>query len=628
VRLRTPLVLIFFPAACLFSQENPDSLYRNILFKRDRSDLSVIQVDKAIALENQRIPLNSNRIAELYFYRGGLLQFEKRLEEAIEAYTRSLNLPGEKWTADSARFNRGLVYDALGSSKAGSRGQERLAASQLYWFGANDGLESHPAEFDAAEQDYSAVNSLAAREKLLRLHLIMGKISEAAAGFRGLQEDGNGSLQTRLKAYEILLCEANEDFQSADRFDAELSAEERKQLAPLLDDVRSNRLQRTIRFDWIDRTAHETDVSLSSTNSTVESGPYSVMDLRFVTKRLMFEGADGGFLVSSDAGAFGLVNGGRGGYGMDLDILGTFLNGTQSLPGGGFLLGFESFGGPGKRILKTGGETVSEKSGSRFGFSVNGGIRQKLFAFAGFTQRSAWLKGLSDGLSAADAMLDSLGIRTAVVRRTRGVYGMGSAGTGWWPGKTHSVTSDLTAGFKTHLSRNLTFGAAYSRLTSDVTDHFELTVDDMSATYAHRIFVSERIHLIRLDSEIRFAAGGFRFTAGGGHAFECSSGIRFNSRSAQVVQSVPGADGIHPVLLGNHGQRLAGAGLSAVKDATGYLPSVSTAYFRTSYSNLTFSAESAVNGLRARNREIRFRLEFQPGRRTLTQCLHDLAPWR
>jgi hypothetical protein len=205
---------------------------------------------------------------------------------------------------------------------------------------------------------------------------------------------------------------------------------------------------------------------------------------------------------------------------------------------------------------------------------------------------------------------------------------MGSAGTGWWPGKTRTAGSDLTIGFNTAWSRNASIGAAYSRLSSDLTDHQELTLDDPGVTYAHRIFVSERIHLIRLNSEIRFAAAGLRFSAGGGYSFECGRTIRFNARSSQVVRSVPDAGGIHAVLIGDPGTRLAGAELADARDVTGYMPSASTAYVRAAFRNIHLSAEYRVNGLRAGNREVLFRIGFRPGRKTLTQCLHDLAPWR
>ena len=106
--------------------------------------------------------------------------------------------------------------------------------------------------------------------------------------------------------------------------------------------------------------------------------------------------------------------------------------------------------------------------GSRFGFNLNGGYRQKLFAFAEYGQSGSWLNGVSDRLSVSGGMLDTLGIDPPAIRRTSGVYGMGSAGTGWWPGKTHAVVSDLGLGVNARLSRNFSFGAAYSRLTSEV----------------------------------------------------------------------------------------------------------------------------------------------------------------
>lgn len=631
MRLRPFLFFAILWTACLTGQENADSLYRSILPKRERGDLSIILIDKAIAFENQRIPADPNRLAELFLYRGELLQQEKRNDEAISAFTSCLDRASKKWISDDAHFRRALVYDAVGLLKARRNAEERLAASQLYWFGKNDERDSSPPEFEKAEEDYRAVDNLKAVERLIRLFLITGKLPEAAAAFRGLCDNrpqNDDALAVRLKAYEILLCEANEDFAAAERLSAGLNPENRKLADPLLDEIGSNRLEKTIRFSWVDRTAHETSAALSTTTASVESKSIPAMDLRWITKRLLFEGQGGGFLASGRAAASGAANDGRSGFGIGMDVLGTILNGDWSAPGGGFLFDTESFGGSGKRILKPEGGFVSRTSGTRFGFNLNGGYRQKLFAFMTYAQSGAWLNGVSDRLSVSGRMLKTLGIDAAGIHRTLGVYGMGSAGTGWWPGETHAVVSDLGFGVNARLSRNFSFGAAYSRLTSEVMDHDELTVNGKNATYAHRIFVSERIHLVRLDAEIQFGVSGLRFRLGGRHSFECSSRMLFNNRSAQVVKSVPGAGGIHEMLLSDQGSPLNSDETAFVRSITGYVPDVSRVVFSLIASNFVLSAESAVSGLRARNREIRFRLGVQSAGKILSHCLHDLAPWR
>jgi hypothetical protein len=618
-------------AVCSYGQENADSLYRSILPKRERGDLSIILVDKAIAFESQKIPADQYRMAELFLYRGELLQQEKRTDEAISAFTSCLNRPCMKRVSDEAHYGRALAYDARGSAKARRNAEERLAASLLFWFGKNEEQAVLPAEFERAEEDYRAVDSLKAGEGLLRLHLITGDIPAAAAAFRGLSDNlprTDDGLAVRLKAYEILLCEANEDFAAAERLAGSLSPESRKLADPLLDEIRSNRMEKILRFNWVDRTARESGVFLSVANSSVESRPVPAMEVQWVSKRLLFEGRDGGFLVSERAAASGAFNGGRSGAAISADIIGTMLNGDWSLPGGGFQFDRESSGGSGRRILKREGGFISMTRGTRFAFNLNGGYRQKLFAFAGYGQRDSWLNGMSDSLSVSGAMLDSLGIPSAAIRRTSGVYGMGSAGTGWWPGKTHAVVSDLGLGVSARLSGNFSFGAAYSRLTSEVADHDELTVDGMDATYAHRIFASERIHLLSLDAAVQFRISGLRFRLGGKHSFECSSRMLHNSRSAQVVRSDPGAGGIHAVLLADPGSPLNGGETAFVKTVTGYVPDATCVTFSVSSSNLVLSAESAFSGLRGRSREIRFRLGVQSAGKILSQCLHDLAPWR
>lgn len=631
MHIRSFLFLGILWTACLYGQENADSLYRSILPKRERGDLSIILVDKAIAFESQKNPADPNRLAELFLYRGELLQQEKRTDEAISAFTSCLNRPCMKWISDEAHFRRALLYDALGSAKARRNAEERLAASQLFWFGKNDEQDASPSEFERAEEDYRAVDNLKAGERLIRLYLITGNVPAAATSFHGLSDSRpqtDDGLAVRLKAYEILLSEANEDFAAAERLAAGLSPENRKWTDPILDEIRSNRLEKILRFNWVDRTAHETGISLSTTNSTVESKSFPAMDLQWVTKRLLFEGRDGGFLISGRAAASGESNDGRSGAGIGADILGTILNGDWSVPGGGFQFDHESFGGSGRRILEREGGYISRTGGSRFAFNLNGGYRQKLFAFAEYGQCGSWLNGMSDRLSVSGGMLEALAIHSAAIRRTRGVYGMGSASTGWWPGKTHAVVSDLSLGANARLSRNFSLGAAYSRLTSAVTDHDELTVDGMDATYAHRIFASERIHLVRLDAAIQFGISGLRFRLGGRHSFECSSRMLHNNRAAQVVRSAPSTGGIHEVLLADPGSPLNGDETTFVKTVTGYVPDATCVAFSVTASNFVLSAESSVSGLRGRNREIRFRLGVQSAGKILSQCLHDLAPWR
>jgi tetratricopeptide (TPR) repeat protein len=631
VRFRLFLFFGLLWSVSLTGQENADSLYRSIITKRERGDLSIILVDKALAFEGQKNPVDPGRMAELFLYRGELLQQEKRNDEAISAFTSCLGRSSRKWISDEAHFKRALVYDAMGSLKARRNAEERMAASHLYWFGKNDGLESSPSEFVRAEEDYRAVDSLDAGERLVRLYLVTGNVPEAASAFRGLSDDrspSDGSAAVRLKAYEILLCEATEDFAAAERLYAGLSPENRKLADPLLEEIRSNRLEKTIRFNWVDRTAHESGIALSAIDASLESRPIPAMDLRWTTKRLLFEGNGGGFLVSGKAAASGIANDGRNCAGVGMDVLGTILSGDWSVPGGGGRFDYESSAGSGRRILKADGGFVSRNSGSRFGFNLNGGYRQMLFAFFEYGQSGAWLNGVSERLSVSGRMLKTLGIGSAGTIRTHGVYGLGSAGTGWWPGKTHDAVTDLTFGVNTRLSRNFTLGAAYSRLTSEVADHDELTVDGMNATYAHRIFVSERIHLVRLDAAFQFGALGLRFRLGAAHSFECASRMLYNNRVAQVVKSVPDAGGIHVLLLSDPGGPLNGDETAFVRTVTGYVPEATRAVFSVIASNFVFSAESTVNGLRSPNREIRFRLGVQSAGRILSQCLHDLAPWR
>jgi hypothetical protein len=101
-----------------------------------------------------------------------------------------------------------------------------------------------------------------------------------------------------------------------------------------------------------------------------------------------------------------------------------------------------------------------------------------------------------------------------------------------------------------------------------------------------------------------------------------------DNRAAQVVKSVPSAGGIHEMLLSDPGSPLNSDETAFVRSITGYVPEVSRVVFSLIASNFVFSAESAVNGLRAGNREIRFRLGVQSAGKILSQCLHDLAPWR
>jgi hypothetical protein len=612
----------------LIGQENADSLYKNILSNRGNGNLSIILVDKAIVFEKQKTVQNPERLSELLLYRGELLQSEKRYDEAILTYTACLNYQGDKWISDTAHFNRGLVYDTLGSIKCRQNAEERLAAAQLFWFGQNFQSLYSPPEFRKAESDYRTSEKQEAKERLLQLYLVMGNVHEAETLIRELDGPTSQSdepMKLRLKAYDILLCESKEDFQGADRLRTSLGPNEAKQAIPILDNVRARRQEKPIRFDWVDQIALDADASLSVTQSDVETRSYSMVNLNCVTKRLLFEGFGGGFLVSGKAGAFGLANDGRSGYGMNLDVLGTFLGGNLSAPGAGFSLDFKSFEGSGRSIMQPEGRHIFESNESGFGFNLNGGIKHKLFAFAGYNQRSVWLNGLSDRLSIANGMFESLGIPATEARRTEGVYGLGSASTGWRPGRTHVVSAEKSVGFTTHLSRNFTFGAAFDRMISDLTDQDELTVNGLSRTYVHNIFFSERIDLLRLNAEIRFDVSSLRFAFGGHHSFECSSGILFNNRSAQVVKSLPEPNGIHETLLNYYKMKMSDQDAAFAKNATGYLPSASNLYLKLNYSSFVFSAEYSIHGLRAKNAEIRFSVGIKSSEKFLSQCLHDLA---
>jgi tetratricopeptide (TPR) repeat protein len=144
VRISSFLFIGILGTACLAGQENADSLYRSILPKREHGDLSIILVDKAIAFESQKISADPNRLAELFLYRGELLQREKRTDEAISAFTSCLDRPCTKRISDEAHYGRALAYDALGSVKARRNAEERLAASRLFWFGKNDEQAAFP----------------------------------------------------------------------------------------------------------------------------------------------------------------------------------------------------------------------------------------------------------------------------------------------------------------------------------------------------------------------------------------------------------------------------------------------------------------------------------------------------
>jgi tetratricopeptide (TPR) repeat protein len=615
----------------LSAQENPDSLYRDILSNRGKGNLSIILVDKCIAYERQKSPGNGARLSELFFYRGELLENENRLEEAVAAFTRSLENQGEKWVSGAAHYHRGCVCELLGRTRSRKETEETLVSSQLFWFGKRFKAESIPREFADAERDYREAGSPQANERLLQLYLVIGKVAEAQVLFNRLEPEtlrSDDAAASRARAYEIMLAEAREDFSGAKTLESALPPQWKAQTENFLNGIRSRRLVRSVRFDWVDRTTQGTSLNLTRVQSDAETGPYSKFDVDFSMKRLMFEGAKGGFLLSGKADAGALIRRDRPGAWADVDVLGTFLNKNLSLPGGGISFGFKSFAGSGQRWMQVDGEDVSEKSESRLDLHLNGGIRHKLFVFASSNNRDVWLNDLSPHVTVSGEMFNALGIEAVESRKTDGVYGMGFAGSGWWPEKSNIHSLEKSIGFNTNLNEHFTLGAARLWMTPELTDQDELTVNHQTYTYAHRVTFSERISLIRLNGEIRFGILGRQILLGGHHTLERSSQTVVNDRSAQVARSAPDPSGNHPVLLSYYGERLNDEEIAYLKNATGYLPSASRFYLKVKWPRYALSAEYVVNGLRSKNREIRFSLSVTPRDPFMTQCLHNLALWR
>jgi hypothetical protein len=225
-------------------------------------------------------------------------------------------------------------------------------------------------------------------------------------------------------------------------------------------------------------------------------------------------------------------------------------------------------------------------------------------------------------------MFNALQIEVVESRKTDGVYGMGFAGSGWWPEKTNVHTLEKSLGFNTNLSENFTLGAARLWMTPELTDHDEQTVNQLTYTYAHRATFSERISLIRLNGEVRFAILGHGIALGGHRTLELSSQTIVNDRSAQVARSASDPSGNHPVLLNYYGGRLNDKEIAYLKNVTGYLPSATRFYLKVKWPRLMLSTEYVINGLRSKNREIRFSLSVTPRDPFVAQCLHNLAWWR
>jgi tetratricopeptide (TPR) repeat protein len=632
--LKKTLIALFLTGAvstaCLFGQNTADSLYQRVLSKQEKNSLSIIMIDQAIAVEKQQAVSRPQRLADLLLLRGGLMQDQKRYDEAVLSYTASLECPADSAVNAAAHYRRGVVYDTLGTLRARKRMEERLLTSQMVWFGTGPQTGGGPSEFNRAEDDYRAVRSLEAQENLMQLLLATGKVPEAEAQMRILREwpsNGDREFAGRLFAYEILLCEARENFDEAERLytSAAAVAGSRRPLDAFLARLRARRLEKLVRFEWTDRTDLETSVSAGSLKSSLEPAGQTILRLQAVTKRYLFEGADGGFLASGRAGAFGLLTDGRNGMGMNAEILETFLGRTWSAPGAGFTFDFARFEGDGRRVMKWKDAVLSETGESGFGFNLNAGVRHKLLATASYGQRSHWIRGLSARLSEADALFAGLGISASGGRMTDGVYGMGFAGSGWWPGRTHLVLSDLSLGADTRLTRMFTVGAAAIRRTAELTDHMEWTVPGAERTYAHRITLGERTGLLRLNGIIHLEGAGLRADLGGHHTFQGSGRIVRNDRSAQIVESLAGPGGIHGLLLNEVGRRIGGGGLDDARNLAGISPSVSRLYLSLQWANVFVLTQFDVNGLRARNRDVLFTLGVKPRRRTLSQCLHDLS---
>ncbi len=619
--------------AALHGQSSADSLYQRVLSRREDNRLSLILIDQAIAVEKQQAVPRPDRLAGLFFLAGDLMHEQKRLDEAVSAYSSSLDFQGDSATAAAAHFRRGTAYDTLGARRARKRIEERLLTSQMVWFGQSRKAAGWPLEFGKAEADYRAVPSLEAAESLMQLLLISGRTAEAEDQMRTLRnrpEAADPSFGERLLAYEILICEARENFEEAERLLASTPADPglRRHLIAFLDGLRSRRLERLVRFEWTDRTDLETAVSAGRLKSGLEVEPQALLQGRAVTKRYLFEGKGGGFLVSAKADAFGLFHDHRGGAGVNADVLGTFLGPFWSVPGAGMSLGFSRYGGDGRRVIKRGRGFFSETGSSGFGFNMNAGVRHKLLATVSYGQAGHWMRGLSGRLSDADAMFARLGVSAQDGRLTDGVYSMGFAGSGWWPGKTRLVLSDFGLGVDTRLTAAFTAGAAALLRTAELTDHMEWTAAGSGRTYAHRIILAERTGLLRLNAAVHLDAAGFRMELGGHHTFHGAGRVIRNDRSSQVVESDAGADGVHRLYVNEVGRNLAGSGLDDARTLAAFLPSSSVLTFSLQRANVFLLARTQINGLRARNRDWLVTLGVKPRRRTLSQCLHDLAPHR
>jgi hypothetical protein len=628
-RILTALVLSgAATAAPLSGQDAADSLYQRVLSKRETNRLSLVMIDQAIAVERQRTDPRPTRLADLFLLRGGLMQGERRFDEALESYTASLDCPADSGAAAEAHYRRAVVFDTLGTLRARKRQEERLLTSQMVWFGTGPRTGGGPIEFGRAEADYRAVRSLRAQESLLQLLLAEGKIAEAGAEMDALRfrpAPADPAFADRMLAYEILLCEARENFEEAERLLASAAPGSRAGLDAFLGRLRSRRLEKLVRFEWTDRTDLETAVSAGVLKSSLEPAGQTLLRGQAVTKRYLFEGPGGGFLATGRAAAFGLLNGGRSGAGMDAELLGTFLGRTWSLPGAGFRFDFARTGGGGRRVVKWPGAVLSETGGSGFGFEMNGGVRHKLLATASYGQRTRWIRGLSGRLSEAGALFAGLGVDASQGRMTDGVYGMGFAGSGWWPGRTRLVTSESSLGVDTRLTTAFTVGASAVRRTSEITDHLEWTVPAAGRTYAHRITLAERVHLLRLYAVFHWEAAGFRADLGGHASLHDGGRVVRNDRSAQIAESDAGPGGIHGLLVNAVGRRLGGAGLDDALRLTAFDPSSSGLSLNVQRGTLFVAARYDVNGLRARNRDFSVTLGVKPRRRTLSQCLHDLA---
>ncbi|MDM7925571.1 MAG: tetratricopeptide repeat protein [bacterium] len=619
--------------APLTGQNSADSLYQRVLSRRQDNRLSRIMIDQAIAVEKQQAVPRPDRLAGLYLMAGNLMHEQKRLEEAVSAYSSSLDFQGDSATVAAAHFGRGAAYDTLGSRRARKRVEERLLTSQMVWFGQSRQAAGWPPELGRAEADYRAVYSLEAAESLMQLLLVSGRTAEAEDQMRIIRsrpEADDRSVGERLLAYEILLCEARENFAEAERLLASASGDPglRLRLNAFLDRLRSRRLERLVRFEWTDRTDLETAVSAGRLQSGLETAPQALLQGRAVTKRYLFEGEGGGFLISAKADAFGLFHASRGGAAVNADLLGTFLGPVWSMPGAGMSLGLSRFGGDGRRVIRRGHGHFTETGSSDFGFNLNAGVRHKLLATLSYGQAGHWMRGLSGRLSRAQEMFAGLGVSPQDGRPTDGVYSMGFAGSGWWPGKTRLAVSDFGLGVDTRLTAAFTAGAAALVRTAELTDHMEWTAAGAGRTYAHRIILSERTGLLRLNAAVHLDAAGFRMELGGHHTFRGAGRVIRNDRSSQVVESDAGPDGVHRLYVNEIGSQLSGSGLEDARTLAAYLPSASGLTAGLQRANWFMQVRYQVNGLRARNRDWLVTLGVKPRRRTLSQCLHDLAPSR